>query len=84
MGRIWRQFTETARRPNCLRVVIRSNQRPGWVIWASVRIEYRLPVTVARPPLRYGTMSEEPPATGDLNSLLGRVAQHDADAFAES
>jgi|KBSMisStandDraft_5_1062788.scaffolds.fasta_scaffold856659_1 RNA polymerase sigma-70 factor (ECF subfamily) len=42
-----------------------------------------LPVRVARPPLRYGTMSEKPPATGDLNSLLRRVAQHDADAFAE-
>lgn len=28
--------------PNRLRVVIRSNQRPGWVIWASVRIEYRV------------------------------------------
>jgi RNA polymerase sigma-70 factor (ECF subfamily) len=28
-------------------------------------------------------MSETPPATGDLNSLLSRVAQHDVDAFAE-
>ena len=42
-----------------------------------------LPVRVARPPLRYGTMSEKPQVTGDLNSLLGRVAQHDADALAE-
>ena len=42
-----------------------------------------LPVRVARPPLRYGTMSERPPATGNLNSLLRRVAQHDVDAFAE-
>jgi len=28
-------------------------------------------------------MGERPPATGDLNSLLRRVAQHDVDAFAE-
>ena len=28
-------------------------------------------------------MGEKPPVTGDLNSLLRRVAQHDADAFAE-
>ena len=42
-----------------------------------------LTVRVARPPLRYGTMSETPQATGDLNSLLRRIAQHDVDAFAE-
>jgi RNA polymerase sigma-70 factor, ECF subfamily len=41
-----------------------------------------LPVSVIEPPLRYGTMSETPPVTGDLNSLLRRVAQHDVDAFA--
>jgi RNA polymerase sigma-70 factor (ECF subfamily) len=28
-------------------------------------------------------MSESPPATGDLDSLLRRIAQQDADAFAE-
>jgi RNA polymerase sigma-70 factor (ECF subfamily) len=30
-----------------------------------------------------GTMSESPPAIGDLDSLLRRIAQQDADAFAE-
>jgi RNA polymerase sigma-70 factor (ECF subfamily) len=38
--------------------------------------------SVAPLPLRYVTMSETLPTTGDLNSLLARVAQHDVDAFA--
>ena len=42
-----------------------------------------LPVSALGPRLRYGTMGERPPVTGDLNSLLRRVAQHDVDAFTE-
>jgi len=41
------------------------------------------PASALGPRLRYGTMGERPPATGDLNALLRRVAQHDVDAFAE-